>query len=48
MGVTYAWIQKNNTPNLQCIEVHDQFLENFLPYIFCHCSTAELHKTNFI
>lgn len=44
MGVTYAWIQKNNTPNLQCIEVHDQFLENFLPYIFWHCSTAVLHK----
>ena len=48
IGVTYGVKQRNHTPNLQCIEVHDQFLENFLPYIFCHWSTTELHKTNFI
>ena len=38
-------VQRNNTLNLECKEVRDQFWENFnFPYIFCSFDSVELQK----
>ena len=38
-------VQKNNTLNLECKEVLDQFIENLdFPYIFCNSTVSKLQK----